>query len=75
VKEKYPLKGEPSRKALDELIKKAGKWMEVSDLNPWMLARVIGRGAWDPSLVKKVKAFSTSEENRSIAVSKVKERE
>ena len=75
TKEKYPLKGDPSRKALDEIIKKAGKWLEVSDLNPWMLARVIGRGGWPPSLVNKIKTFSTVEESRSIAVSKLKERE
>ena len=75
TKEKYPLKGDPSRKALDEIIKKAGKWMEVSDLNPWMLARVIGRGGWPPSLANKIKTFSTVEESRSIAVSKLKERE
>ena len=75
TKEKYPLKGEPSRKVLDEMIKKAGKWMEVSDLNPWMLARVIGRAGWDPSLFKKVKEFSTLEESRSITVTKLKERE
>jgi putative RecB family exonuclease len=75
MKEKYPLKGEPSRKALDELIKKAGKWMEVSDLNPWMLARVIGRGHWPLSLVEKVRRFSTVEENHSIMLSKLKERE
>ena len=75
TKEKYPLKGEPSRKVLDEMIKKAGKWMEVSDLNPWMLARVIGRAGWDPGLVKKVKGFSTLEESRSITVSKLKDRE
>jgi len=75
LKEKYPLKGDSHRKILDEIIKKAGKWMEVSDLNPWMLARLISRGAWPPSLVKKVKEFSTSEENRSITVSKLKERE
>jgi len=74
-KEKYPLKGDPNRRLLDELIKKAGKWMEVSDLNPWMLARIIGRGGWPPSLVKKVKEFSTVEESRSITVSKLKERE
>ena len=43
AKEKYPLKGDPKRKTLDEMIKKAGKWMEVSDLNPWMLSRIIGR--------------------------------
>lgn len=75
VKGKYPLKGDPNRKILDEIIKKAGKWMEVSDLNPWMLARLISRGAWPPSLVKKVKEFSTSEESRSITISKLKERE
>ena len=75
MKEKYPLKGDPNRRVLDELIKKVGKWMEVSDLNPWMLARVIGRGGWPPSLVKKVKEFSTSEESRSITISKLKERE
>jgi putative RecB family exonuclease len=75
IKEKYPLKGDPSRKILDELIKKAGKWMEVSDLNPWMLARVIDRALWPPSLVKKVREFSTKEESRSITISKLKERE
>ncbi len=75
MKEKYPLKGDPSRKVWMRLIKKAGKWMEVSDLNPWMLARVIGRGGWPPSLVKKVKEFSTLEESRSITLSKLKERE
>lgn len=75
TKEKYPLKGDPNRRALDEMIKKAGKWMEVSDLNPWMLARIMSRGGWPPSLVNKVKAFSTVEESRSIAVSKLKERE
>jgi putative RecB family exonuclease len=75
TKEKYPLKGDPHRRVLDEIIKNAGKWMEVSDLNPWMLARVIGRGGWPPSLVKKVREFSTTEENRSITVSKLRERE
>jgi putative RecB family exonuclease len=75
TKEKYPLKGDPSRRALDDIVKKAGKWMEVSDLNPWMLARVIGRGSWDSLLIKKVKEFSSLEESRSITVSKLKERE
>jgi putative RecB family exonuclease len=75
MKEKYPLKSDPHRKTLDEIIKKAGKWMEVSDLNPWMLARVIGRGGWPPSLANKVKEFATVEENRSITITKLKERE
>jgi hypothetical protein len=75
LKEKYPLKGDPRRKALDELIKKAGKWLEVSDLNPWMLARILGRSGWAPDLVRKVKAFAAAEENRSITVTKLKEKE
>jgi putative RecB family exonuclease len=74
-KEKYPLKGDPRRRALDELIRKAGKWMEVSDLNPWMLARVLGRSSWPPDLVRKVKEFVIPEENRSITITKLKERE
>jgi putative RecB family exonuclease len=74
-KEKYPLKGDPRRRALDELIRKAGKWMEVSDLNPWMLARVISRGGWPFSLTNKVKEFATSEESRSITITRMKERE
>ena len=75
VKEKYPFKGDPRRRSLDELVKKAGKWMEVSDLNPWMLARVLSRSSWPPDLVKKVKEFVTPEENRSVTVTKLKERE
>ena len=75
TKEKYPLKGDPRRRTLDEVIKRAGKWMDVSDLNPWMLARVIERSNWDPFLIKKVKEFSTLEEIRSITTSKLKERE
>jgi len=75
VKEKYPFKGDPRRRTLDELVKKAGKWMEVSDLNPWMLARVLSRSSWPPDLVKKVKEFVTPEENRSVTVTKLKERE
>ncbi len=75
TKEKYPLKGDQRRKALEELIKKAGKWMEVSDLNPWALSRVVERGGWDSLLIKKVKEFSTQEESRSISISRLKERE
>ena len=75
LKEKYPLKGDPRRKALDDIIKRAGKWMEVSDLNPWMLARVLSRANWDPLLAKKIKEFCNSEENRTLTVSKLKERE
>ena len=72
---KYPLKGDPRRRALDELVKKAGKWMEVSDLNPWMLARVLNRSNWPADLVKKVKEFATTEESRSVTVTKLKEKE
>jgi putative RecB family exonuclease len=75
MKEKYPLKGDPRRKALDDLLKKSGKWMEVSDLNPWQLARVIGQSGWNAALVKRIREFSTSDKTRSIAISKLKERE
>jgi len=47
--------------------------MEVSDLNPWMLAKVIGRGNWPPALSKRVREFCTAEESKSITISKIKE--
>ena len=74
-KEKYPLKKDPRRRALEDLIKRAGKWMEVSDLNPWMLARVLDRNHWHSELANKVKEFSTIDESRSITVSRLKERD
>jgi hypothetical protein len=49
--------------------------MEVSDLNPWMLVKIVSRGNWDPLLAKKIKEFCSSEENRTLTVSKLKERE
>jgi hypothetical protein len=73
LKEKYPLKGDPRRKLLDEYVKKIGKWMEVSDLNPWMLSRIISHGSWDSTLVRKMKEFCSVEETRSITVSKLKQ--
>lgn len=75
MKEKYPLKGDPRRRLLDDIIKRAGRWMEVSDLNPWAVARVLNQGDWSSPLVKKIKEFSAREESRSLTLSKVKERE
>jgi putative RecB family exonuclease len=70
VKEKYPLKGDPRRRALEDLLRKAGKWSEVSDFNPWMLARVIERTRWDPLLVRRIRDFAIREEATSIQLSK-----
>jgi hypothetical protein len=44
------MKGDSRRRLVDDLVKKAGKWMEVSDLNPWMLSRVISRSNWPSSM-------------------------
>ena len=75
MKEKYPLKGDPRRKLLDDVIKRAGKWMDVSDLNPWMMAKILNQGDWSPSLVRRIREFCSRGENRSINLSKLKERE
>jgi putative RecB family exonuclease len=74
-KEKYPMKGDPRRRALDDLIRKSGKWMDVSDLNPWMLARVLTRRGWSPELVQKVRQFCTVDESRSITLMPLKQKD
>jgi putative RecB family exonuclease len=75
MKDKYPLKGDPRRKMLDDVIKRAGKWMDVSDLNPWMIARVLNQGDWPPSLIRRVRESCSREASRSVSLSKLKERE
>jgi hypothetical protein len=40
-----------------------------------MLARVLDRNSWPPDLVKRVKEFAGTEENRSFTIMKFKEKE
>ncbi len=69
----YPSKEEKEREQLDAIIKEAGKWEEVSDLNVHALSKaLIG---WSPELIGKIREFQKMEESCRIYISNLKERE
>ena len=72
---KFPGKNEPERIQLDESIIKAGKWMEVSQLDTTSLVRVIEKSLWDKGLIDEVLKYGRIEETSSIYMSKLKDQE
>jgi len=75
-KVKFPGKKDAQeRKALGDLLKEEGKWMEVSDLNTSALIKAIKEGNWSPELVEKVKEYQRIEKEPSIRLIKSDEEE
>ncbi|MBI5253830.1 MAG: PD-(D/E)XK nuclease family protein [Euryarchaeota archaeon] len=75
TKAKFPTKEEEERAELDALLKNAGKWMEVSDLNVYALARAMQRGGWSQELVKKIEKYQKLEEQYRLTLSALREEE
>ncbi len=69
----YPSKEEKEREQLDAIIKEAGKWEEVSDLNVHALSKALT--GWSPGLIGKIREFRKMEESCRIYISNLKERE
>jgi len=72
---KFPGKSEDERKELDDAIKQAGKWMEVSQLDTMSLSRVIENSLWSEELIDQVLKYGRIEETSAIYLSKLKEEE
>ena len=72
---KFPPKGDPRRESLDELMKKSGKWMEVSDLNTTDLGKLMLEKQLDPQLSARISEFASREQSARIYVSPLKEEE
>ena len=72
---KLPQKTDPRRALLDDLICQSGKWMEVSDLNLFTLARAISTKKLPESLMQKLSTFYTQETTSRIFLSPIKDEE
>lgn len=70
---KFPRKNEPERQELDEAIKKAGKWTEVSQLDTTSLTGIVENGLWSKDLIDKVMKYGRIEPSYSIHVSRLKD--
>jgi putative RecB family exonuclease len=72
---KFPAKTDPERKYLDESIIKAGKWMEVSQLDTVALSHIVEEQLWDKELVDEVIKYGRIEETSTVYLSRLKNEE
>lgn len=72
---KFPGKNDKERQELDALIKQAGKWAEVSQLDTISLIHIVEDSLWTKDLVDKVRNYGRIEESNSVSISKSKEQE
>ena len=72
VSYKFPLKDDERREELEQLIKKAGKWEEVSDLSTHSLEKKVKEMQWPDELVKTVRGFQEEAEQVSVRLRKRK---
>ena len=72
---KFPAKHDIERKELEDIIKEAGKWAEVSQLDTPSLTHTIENGLWTKDLIDKVMLYGRIEETTSVHISKLKDAE
>jgi putative RecB family exonuclease len=72
---KFPGKNDAERQELDDTIREAGKWAEVSQLDTTSLTRIIENGIWSKDLIDKVMKYGRIEQTDSIHISKLKDEE
>ncbi|MBI1738828.1 MAG: PD-(D/E)XK nuclease family protein [Acidobacteria bacterium] len=66
--EKFPGKREEERAALEALLKGAGKWEEISELDTAALAHALENAHWPAALVAEVRRFATQVERVSVTL-------
>ena len=71
-KTSYPLKNDDKRIELTNIIKDAGRWDEISELDVHALNRNISEGTLPQDLVRKIEKFQTVKQVKSIYISKFK---
>ncbi len=69
---RFPKKGEPERAALETLIREMGKWMEVSDLDVFKLAKIIDEGKWDAKLTGRIAKFGQIDQTATVRLFQAK---
>ena len=68
----FPSKNDKKRVELNNIIKHAGKWEELSDLDVYALIRNVKDGSLPQDLLNKIKKFQTMEKSERIYLSKIK---
>ncbi len=66
--EKFPGKREAERAALEALLKRAGKWEEISELDAAALAHALESAQWPADLVAAVRRFATQAQREWVTL-------
>lgn len=67
---RYPRKEEPGRPELEALLRRHGRWEEVSALDIRALPARVSSGEWPSDLVQAVLPFETRDETVTVRISK-----
>jgi len=71
-KTRFPHKGDPLRAPLEELVRRAGRWDEASDLSLSQLVKVLEEETWPPELLEQLRQFASTEESATMRVTPAK---
>lgn len=71
----FPQSGDERKKALEEIVRQAGKWDEISSMNMQKLGGILRRDEWEPELVKRVKELATLAEECRVILRKKNQEE
>jgi hypothetical protein len=72
---KFPGKNDAGRPELEGIINRAGRWLEVSQLDTTALTRIVEEGLWDKALIDQVMKYGRIEETSVVYLSKLREEE
>ncbi len=72
---KFPGKNDNERKELDNLLKEAGKWGDISQLDTTLLNKVVEDGQWSPELIDRVMKYGKLEETSAVYLLRLKKEE
>jgi len=75
LKPKFPAWNDPRRRELEELLKKSNYWLEVSELNSFLLSKAIEAKALPPALEEQVKKFMEVSESKWMKLFPLEARE
>jgi hypothetical protein len=69
----FPSKNSKERQRLEDVLRKHGKLMEVSQLDTAALGEIIQGGEWDPEVLKALEKYVQIEKKKRLYLSKAKD--
>jgi len=68
---KLPYKNTEERQELNKLLKKIGRWEEISELDTFALAKIIKNKAWPQQLLGQLKRFAEIEKTHRLYLARI----